>query len=171
LEKIRTALTLDAASDRAAVEDALQAVAVWFLGEHPAPADLLDDVLVRILAGRKQANNLALNVVTVVVGRNFSAVSGSGRRLLEAVLKVLLSDTSIDSAEDETVRSGLSLEERPEFRSLAARLAGVVFAAEQKAGVPPSEALVRWQAIGENDPLPEVRASWKAAVSAAQRAA
>jgi tetratricopeptide (TPR) repeat protein len=164
VEKIRAALSVDDASARAAVEDALQAVAVWCLGKHRLPADLLDDVLVRILAGRQQGNNLALNLVTAVVRRKFDLVSKVGRRLLESVLRILLADTSVESAEDDAVRSGLSLEERPEFRSLAAELAGVVFAAEQEAGVPLSGALVQWKAIGENDPLPEVRTAWKNAV-------
>jgi hypothetical protein len=162
--KIRGALMLDDASARAAVADALQAVAVWFLGKHSPPANLLEDVLVRILAGRRQGNNLALNLITAVVRRKFDAVTGTGRRLLEAVLQFLLADTTIESTEEEAVRSGISLEERPEFRSLAAGLAGVVFAAEQKAGVPVAGVLVQWKAIGETDPLPEVRAAWKQAL-------
>jgi hypothetical protein len=161
VKKIRAALALDAPSARAAVGDALQAVAVWSFGRHPPPADLLDDVLLRIIAGRQQGNSLALNLVTAVVSRKFDAVTGIGRRLLEAVLQVLLADTTVESAEDEAGRSGILLEERPEFRSLAAGLAAVVFAAEQKAGVPVSGVLVQWKVIGESDPLPEVRAAWK----------
>jgi hypothetical protein len=166
VDRIRAALALDGASDGSVVEDALQAVAVSLVGNHgrTAPGELLDDVLVRILSGRHQANHLALRVATAIVRRRPGVVGATQRKLLEAVLLVLLSDTSPDSGDDNDVRPGLVPEERPEFRRLAAELAGTLFAAEKKEGVSPSVALTRWEGIGDSDPLPEVRSAWRAAV-------
>jgi hypothetical protein len=167
LNRIRAALALDRPGDRPVVWDALRAVAVWCVGDHggTAPSDLLDDILVRILSRRRQENHLALRVVAVIVRRQFGAVRAGQRKLLDAVLEVLLVDTSLDLGSDNDVRSGLAPQERPEFRALAAALAGSLFAADKKVGVPPCGVLLRWQEVGEGDPLPEVRAAWRSEVT------
>lgn len=153
------------------VKNALDAVALWALfggEEGTCPAGLLDDLVHRALARRNPGLRQLLTWLTVIAATQPVLRTRARRSALEAALEFLLGETRVVGLSAES-QSPFAPEERPDYRALAAGLAGAMFAQDSKAGASPSAVLRVWEAVGRDDPLPEVRRAWKWAVSETAR--
>jgi tetratricopeptide (TPR) repeat protein len=150
-------------------ENALDAVALWVLfgGEKGScPADLLDELVHRVLARRHPGLRQLLVWLTVITNKQPVVLAGARRTMLEAALGFLFSETRVAGLSAES-QSPFAAEERPDYRALAAGLAGAMFAQDLKVGASSSSVLRLWEAAGHDDPLPEVRRAWRGALSEA----
>lgn len=151
------------------VEDALDAVALWFFFGEPRgtfPADLLDELLNRILARRQPGARRALEWAEIFARERPDALTGQRRKTLEVALEYLLFDTDAAAARPTTERiAPFTLEEQPDYRALTAGIAGRLFADSLRTGVTPAPVLKRWEEVGKNDLLPEVRLAWRGAIT------
>lgn len=136
-------------------------------GTIPAPTtDLWNELEYKLVARKQPALDTAIRCVSAIV-EYLPEVLEDGKIELERLfetLDYLLTDTAFpDNSENiQEVEAYLpiSLEEIPEYRRSAARLSYAIFRYLQEREMQIPEAIERWQAAAQSDPLPEVRRAW-----------
>ncbi|KAF5437244.1 SIR2-like domain-containing protein [Candidatus Methanophagaceae archaeon] len=132
----------------------------------PAPPDdLLNELVNRVFTRRQPGLDSAIGQLSVIVWRLPDLLNESQMGSLCVALEYLIKETELPKRQDRETISGLCItipiNDRPEYRKLAAELAYrlfILFTSRNKE-VPPI--LIKWKEICQNDPLPEVRKVWR----------
>lgn len=152
------------------VRDAILGFCYWLI--HSAkqsipnpPADLLNELINRLVYRRQPGLNSALAQVSGLVRRLPDLFNESHQEALCVALEYLIKETELlNKQELETISdftTVISVDDRPEYRQLAAQLAYELYRLfSQRPDAELPQILARWKEICQNDPLPEVRKVW-----------
>ena len=128
------------------------------------PADLLNELVNRVVTRRQPGLNSAIGQLSVIVRRLPELLNGSQMESLCIALEYLVKETELPNRQDRAITSNLStvvpINDRPEYRKLAAGLAHRLFVHFTSNNQEVPQILIKWKEISQNDPLPEVRRVW-----------
>jgi len=128
------------------------------------PADLLNELVNRVVTRRQPGLNSAIGQLSVIVRRLPELLNGSQMESLCIALEYLVKETELPNRQDRAITSNLftvvPINDRPEYRKLAVELAHRLFVHFTSSNKEVPQILIRWKEIGQNDPLPEVRRAW-----------
>jgi hypothetical protein len=127
------------------------------------PADLLNELVNRVVTRRQPGLNSAIGQLSVIVRRLPELLNGSQMESLCIALEYLVKETELPSRQDGAIMNlstVVPINDRPEYRKLAVELAHRLFVHFTNSNKEVPQILVRWKEIGQNDPLPEVRRAW-----------
>ena len=128
------------------------------------PPDLLNELVNRVLSRRQPGLKAATGDLTTRFRWRPELLTADNRESLCIALEYLAAETELpvgqDMGEAKHSYGPIDLEDRPEYRRLAAELAYALSESlPDKSTVPAS--LVRWEQICHEDVLPEVRRAWR----------
>ena len=131
----------------------------------PAPPDdLLNELVNRAVTRRQPGLDSAIGQLSVIVWRLPDCLNESQIESLCIALEYLVKETELPEIHDREAISDLPtpipINERPEYRKLAAELAYRIFNQFTSKEKEIPQILTDWKKICENDPLPEVRRVW-----------
>lgn len=157
------------------VEEALKAIVLWLTLQElnkgiPAPPDrLLEELVDRIVARRNPGLDAALISVRQVLRRCPNRVTPDLLRRLCVGLRFLLEDTELPAASErpdfDRALNPLPVDDRPSHRQHSTALASALHAELGRRGHGIPNVLETWRQVANEDPLPEVRRAWRAAVA------
>ena len=128
------------------------------------PADLLNELVNRVVSRRQPGLDSAIELLSVVVRRLPEFLNGSQMKSVCVALEYLVQETELPSGQDPGITSNLStvipMNDRPEYRKLAVGFAHRLFVHFTNSNKEVPQILIKWKGIGQSDPLPEVRRAW-----------
>lgn len=133
--------------------------------EIVAPSgDLLDELVNKVVTRRQPELDTAMMTIRDCLRRVPDVLSERHELSLCVALEYLLADTSLPAEAEreaiEKITTAVPVANRPEHRSIAARLARTLSDRQAAAGREVHPVLVRWRELSLADPLPEVRRAW-----------
>ena len=170
-QELRTGLL---SSDEYEVRQAIFAVESWaakFAKQRlvlALPCLLLDELVNKVRYRSQPALASGLGTIANMVKNTPQIFTQAHFENLVLTLEQLATETALEPAssaafqEVEDKSKGVDLPDRPTCRRYAARLASNLAAFFRNKGESLPAALVRWESICMDDPLPEVRRAWKA---------
>ncbi|MHC1574414.1 MAG: SIR2 family NAD-dependent protein deacylase [Candidatus Methanogasteraceae archaeon] len=131
----------------------------------PPPNDLLNELVNRVFSRSQPRLDSAILYVSDIVRRLPDILNESQMKSLCIALEYLIKDTELPEIQDQDAISRvcltISINERPEYRKLAAELAYRIFVQFTSKNKEIPQILIDWNEICKNDPLPEVRRVWR----------
>jgi len=129
------------------------------------PDDLLNELVNRVVTRRQPGLDAAIRCVSDIVRRLPDLLNESQMEALCVALEYLIKETELPKRHDRETISGLCItipiNDRPEYRKLAADLAYRIFSQFTSKNEEVPQILIDWKEICQNDPLPEVRRVWR----------
>ncbi|NIA09633.1 MAG: hypothetical protein GWP10_07875, partial [Nitrospiraceae bacterium] len=129
------------------------------------PPILLDKIIDRVASRRQPGLNSVIELISTIVRRFPELLNEKQIKSLLTALDKLIEETKIPKFQDQwemdNVPMIIPIDNRPEYRKLAAELAYYLFNQLQKEGGKISPVLRKWKEICRNDSLPEVKKVWQ----------
>lgn len=129
------------------------------------PADLLNELVNRVVTRRQPGLDSTIGQLSVIVRRIPELLNESQMESLCVALEYLVKETELPDKQNRETISNLSIQipvnDRPEYRKLAAELAYRLFIQFTSKNKEVPRILIKWKEICQNDPLPEVRQVWR----------
>lgn len=151
------------------VRFAVYGLKTWLInaaaGKIVAPSgDLLDELVSKVVTRRQPELDTAMMTIRDCLSRVPGIISERHEQALCVALEYLLADTGLPAEAEreaiEKMNTAVPVLNRPEHRSIAARLARTLGERRAAAGRELHPVLVKWRELSLTDPLPEVRRAW-----------
>ena len=159
-------------SKAAEVKSAVDGTVYWLAYSSkelapPTPEDLLNELVSRFLARRQPGLDAILQNLAFLVHSHPALFTELRKQSLYIALDYLAGETELplaaESREVESQHFGIPLDQRPNYRAIAAQLAYELYRLFPEGQEMPVT-LQRWKEIGQHDSLPEVRRAWRSKV-------
>lgn len=128
------------------------------------PDDLLNDLVNKVVIRRQPGLDSAIKRLSVIARRLPDLLDESQMTSLCLALEHLIKETELPERRDiesiSDLPTPITVNERPEYRKLAAELAYRIFNQFTSTNKDIPQILIEWKEICQNDPFPDVRKVW-----------